>query len=125
MTPLREPSIDTPAVRRFKDPSYIELSPTLAGLRQRIDALDEQIVALLAQRSLCVRDATRFKRDSFQVTAPARQAQVFARVRTLAAPHEAGFTGLCDVVESTYRTLVAGYIAGEKHFFNDTELIDP
>ena len=125
MNTNQEPSVDTPAVRRFKDPDYVEVSPTLAGLRQRIDTLDEQIVKLLAQRALCVRDATRFKRDSFQVSAPARQAQVFARVRALAAPHEASFPGLSDVVESTYRTLVAGYIAGEGHFFHETELINP
>lgn len=121
----QEPSVDVPAVRRFKDPDYVEVSPTLAGLRERIDTLDAQIVALLAERSLCVRDATRFKRDHFQVSAPARQAQVFERVRALAAPHEAGFPGLADVVESTYRTLVAGYIAGEGNFFHETELINP
>jgi hypothetical protein len=40
---------------------------------------------LLAERALCVRDATRFKLDAFQVAAPARQAQVFAKVRALAA----------------------------------------
>jgi isochorismate pyruvate lyase len=123
MNSSQEPTTDTPAVRRFTDPAYVEVAPTLAGLRQRIDGLDEQIVALLAERALCVRDATRFKRDSFQVAAPARQAQVFARVRALAAPHEASFPGLSDVVESTYRTLVAGYIAGEAHFFHETELI--
>ena len=125
MNSPQEPPVDTPPVRRFKDPAYVEVAPTLSGLRQRIDTLDEQIVALLAERALCVRDATRFKRDSFQVAAPARQAQVFARVRALAAPHEAAFPGLSDIVESTYRTLVAGYIAGEGNFFHTTELITP
>ena len=121
----REPTIHTPPVRRFKDPAYVEVADTLAGLRERIDTLDEQIVGLLAQRALCVRDATRFKHDAFQVAAPARQAQVFERVRKLAARHEAGFPGLPDIVESTYRTLVAGYVASEGTFFHDTELIAP
>ncbi len=125
MNSNQEPPVDRPALRRFKDPSYVAVSPTLAGLRERIDSLDNEIVALLAQRAMCVRDATRFKRDSFQVAAPARQAEVFARVRALAVPHDAGFPGLSDIVESTYRTLVAGYIAGEGHFFNETELIKP
>lgn len=125
MTSSREPTIHTPPVRRFKDPGYVAVAPTLAALRERIDTLDEQIVELLAQRALCVRDATRFKRDAFQVAAPARQAEVFARVRALAAQHEAAFPGLPDIIESTYRTLVAGYIAGEGHFFHDTELITP
>lgn len=125
MTSSREPTTHTPPVRRFKNPDYVELAPTLAALRERIDTLDEQIVELLAQRALCVRDATRFKRDAFQVAAPARQAEVFARVRALAARHEADFPGLPDIMESTYRTLVAGYIAGEGTFFHDTELITP
>ncbi|MDO8371927.1 MAG: chorismate mutase [Polaromonas sp.] len=125
MTSPQEPTPHTPPVRRFKDPGYVELAPTLAALRERIDTLDEQIVELLAQRALCVRDATRFKRDAFQVAAPARQAAVFARVRALAARHEADFPGLPDIMESTYRTLVAGYIAGEGTFFHDTELIAP
>lgn len=125
MTLPQEPRDDAPPLRRFKDPAYQPVAATLAELRGRIDDLDEQIVALLAQRALCVRDATRFKRDEFQVSAPARQAQVFERVRALAQAHEAGFPGLAHLVESTYRTLVAGFIAGEGRFFNDTERIEP
>lgn len=125
MTAAHEPRDDAPPVRRFKDPAYQPVAATLAELRGRIDCLDEQIVALLAQRALCVRDAARFKRDEFQVAAPARQAQVFERVRALAQAHETGFPGLADVVESAYRTLVAGFIAGEGRFFNETERIEP
>lgn len=125
MSSSQEPAARAAPVRRFKDPGYVPVAGTLGDLRERIDSLDEQIVALLAQRALCVRDAARFKRDSFQVAAPARQAQVFEKVRALAAPHEAAFTGLPDIVESTYRTLVAGFIAAEGRFFEDTELIEP
>jgi len=35
------------------------------------------------------------------------------------------FPGLPDIVEATYRTLVAGLIAGEGRFFNESELIAP
>ncbi len=125
MTPSQEPATDQGPVRRFTDPAYRPQADTLGELRQRIDALDEQIVALLAQRALCVKDATRFKRDQFQVSAPARQAQVFAKVRALAEQQQSTFEGLPDVVEATYRTLVAAYIAGEGRFFHDTELIAP
>lgn len=125
MSTPQEPEDSSPPVRRFKDPAYVELAPTLAGVRERIDALDAQIVALLVQRALCVRDATRFKRDPFQVAAPARQAQVFDRVRALAAPHDAGFPGLSGIVVDAYRTLVAGFISGEERFFNDSERIGP
>ena len=122
-TSLSEPDPAGDPVRRFTDPAYIPQAATLGALRERIDALDAQIVRLLAERGACVRDATRFKRDAFQVSAPARQAQVFAKVRALAQQHDDQFPGLADVVESTYRTLVAGYIAGEDRFFHATERI--
>jgi isochorismate pyruvate lyase len=127
MTPsestLTEPDPAGSPVRRFTDPAYVPQAATLGALRERIDALDVQIVRLLAERGACVRDATRFKRDAFQVSAPARQAQVFARVRALAQEYDDQFPGLADVVESTYRTLVAGFIAGEDRFFHATERI--
>lgn len=125
MTAQEEPGTEQGPVRRFTDSGYQPQASTLGELRLRIDTLDAQIVALLAQRALCVKDATRFKRDHFQVSAPARQAQVFEKVRALAVRHASGFDGLPDIVEATYRTLVAGYIAGEAGFFEQTELITP
>jgi isochorismate pyruvate lyase len=125
MKSSEEPAAGAAPVRRFTDPAYVEMASTLGELRGRIDALDEQIVALLAQRALCVRDATRFKRDAFQVAAPARQAQVFDRVQHLADRHAASFPGFAQVVLSTYRTMVAGFVAGEAQLFQQTELIEP
>ena len=125
MTSSEEPAVSRAAVRRFKDPAYVALAPTLGELRERIDALDEQLVVLLAQRALFVRDATRFKRDAFQVAAPARQAQVFERVRCLADRHSQDFPGFPEVVEATYRAMVGGFVAGEAQLFEQTELIDP
>jgi isochorismate pyruvate lyase len=123
MTESSEPRVDASPVRRFRDPSYRPQAATLGALRERIDALDAQIVDLLAQRALCVRDATRFKRDAVQVAAPERQAAVFARVRALATERAAEFPSLPDVVEAAYRVLVAGFIAGEERFFAETEPI--
>jgi isochorismate pyruvate lyase len=120
-----EPPVDGPPVRRFRDPAYRPQAATLGALRQRIDALDERIVALLAERAACVRDATRFKRDAFHVAAPQRQAAVFARVRALAAADAAGFAELPDIVEAAYRALVAGFVAAETRLFDDTEPISP
>lgn len=125
MSSSQEPAVAGGPVRRFTDPRYVEVASTLGELRERIDSLDEQIVALLAQRAACVRDATRFKRDAFQVAAPARQAQVFERVRALAAPHAQSFPGLPDIVEATYRTLVGGFVAAEARLLQDTETIQP
>lgn len=112
-------------VRRFKDPQYVEVAPTLGALRAHIDRIDEQIVALMAQRAACVRDATRFKRDACQVAAPARQAHVFEKARSLAAAQDSAFPGLPDIVEATYRTMVAGFVAAEAQLFQQTETIQP
>ena len=125
MSPPEEPAVHGRPVRRFKDPGYVEIAGTLGELRERIDALDDRIVALLAERAVCVRDATRFKRDAFQVAAPQRQAQVFAHVKTLAARHAASFPGFADVVDATYRAMVAGFVAGEGQLFQQTERIEP
>ncbi|MDE2606373.1 MAG: chorismate mutase [Burkholderiales bacterium] len=123
----REPDAQGAAVRRFRDPDYRPLAPDLAGLRREIDRIDEAVVKLLAERAMYVKDAARFKRDAFQVSAPARQAEVFARVRALAERHNPGFNGgfegLTGVVEAAYRTLVAGYIACEQSYFGQTESI--
>ena len=125
MSPDDEPRTDAPPVRRFRDPDYVPMAASLGELRRTIDALDVQIVGLLAERALCVRDATRFKRDAIQVAAPERQAAVFARVQGLAAARSAGFPALPQVVEAAYRVLVAGFIAGEARFFDETEPIEP
>lgn len=120
---MNEPNPQGAPVRRFRDPAYRPQAATLGELRAKIDALDERIVALMAERALCVRDATRFKRDPHQVAAPARQAEVFARVRAHAGKYEEGFHGFSAIVDATYRTLVAGCIAGEQEFFKDTDVI--
>jgi len=121
-----EPSVGGAPLRRFKDPAYVPRAATLGELRERIDTLDARIVTLLAERAACVRDATRFKRDAFQVAAPERQAAVFARVRALAeAQAEAsGMPQLGCIVEDAYRSLVAGFVASDGKCFDHTEPID-
>ncbi|MCA3179314.1 MAG: chorismate mutase [Burkholderiaceae bacterium] len=109
-----DPDPDRPAVRRFADPAYVPLCATLAEVRAGIDAIDAELVALVARRAALVKDATRFKRDAAQAAAPARQAAVHARVRALAEWHADAFPGLPDVVEATWRTMVAGFVAREQ-----------
>lgn len=124
-----EPDARGAPVRRFRDPAYRPLAGSLAEVRREIDRIDDAVVRLLAERAMYVKDAARFKRDAFQVSAPARQAQVFERVRALAGHHEpafnGGFAGLPEVVEAAYRALVAGYIACEQTYFGQTEEITP
>lgn len=106
-------------VRAFRDPSYQPLCENLAEVRANIDRLDNEIVRLLAERAMYVKDAARFKRDSYQVSAPTRQAEVFAKVAALAQQHNRGFDNLEAVVDATYRAMVAAFIANEQLYFND------
>ena len=119
----QEPPVHSPAVRRFRDPAYRELAADLAAVRTGIDRIDREVVRLLAERARLVQDATRFKADAFQVSAPARQAAVFAGVRALASEQPDVFDGFPDIVEATYRTLVAAFIAREQQFFEQTEAL--
>ncbi|MFD7539079.1 chorismate mutase [Streptomyces sp. NPDC059819] len=71
-------------------------------LRLSVDALDRQIVGLLAQRTLVVRELTAFKTDEETVRSPGRVAQVIEKVRSLAV--EEGMPP--GIAESVYRTLI-------------------
>jgi isochorismate pyruvate lyase len=109
----------SPAVRRFLDENYTPLCESLAEVRQNIDWLDREIVRLLAERGRYVVDATRFKRDTFQVASPARVEDVVSKVRDLAGEH-----GLApEVAEKIYRTMIAAFIADEQNWFARTEVI--
>jgi isochorismate pyruvate lyase len=118
-----EPSPHTGPVRRFTDPAYRPLCNSLGEIRDEIDRLDDAIVALMAERAMYVKDAARFKRDAYQVSAPARQAEVYAKVRALADRHNRGFENLPDVVEAAYRSMVAAFIANEQSYFLNTQPI--
>jgi isochorismate pyruvate lyase len=122
-TPSSEPKTDAPAVRRFNDAAYVPLADSLAQIRAVIDSLDAEIIELIAERGRYVKDATRFKRDAFQVAAPARQAEVFERARLRAQVHCADLPTLPDVVEATYRSMVAAFVAGEQVYFEQTTVV--
>ncbi len=88
--------------------------PSLTAVREGIDAIDQEIVRLLAARSVLVRAAAAFKPDSavdggMAVRAPERVEQVVARVRALAA--DAGLEP--DVAEATWRAMIERFIAVE------------
>ncbi len=114
----QEPDTQGAPLRAYTDPAYRPLCATLADVRANIDRLDDEIVRLIAERAMYVKDAARFKRDAFQVSAPARQAQVFEKARLLADRHNQGFANLDQVVDATYRAMVAAFIANEQTYFN-------
>lgn len=116
-TPMQEPDTHGAPLREYTDPAYLPLCANLADVRANIDRLDDEIVRLIAERAMYVKDAARFKRDAFQVSAPARQAQVFDKARALAERHNRGFANLEQVVDATYRAMVAAFIANEQTYF--------
>ena len=113
-----EPNPYSPPLRQFKDPNYQAKAKNLAELRTQIDDLDESIIALIAQRAMLVKDAARFKANHFQVSAPQRQAEVFSKARQRAMRHNLGFDGFEEVVEQSYRTMVAQFIEKEVLYFD-------
>lgn len=114
---MQEPDTQGAPLREYTDPAYRPLCANLADVRANIDRLDDEIVRLIAERAMYVKDAARFKRDAFQVSAPARQAQVFEKVQALATRHNPGFSNLEQVVDATYRAMVAAFIANEQTYF--------
>jgi isochorismate pyruvate lyase len=86
---------------------------SLEDVRGEIDRLDEQIVALLAQRAEYVRVAAQFKSSEAQVAAPERQAAMLQARRRWAERE-----GLDpDFIEKLFRDVVAHFIAREKEHF--------
>ena len=68
-----------------------------------IDRIDRQIVALLAQRGVYVKQAAQFKKTTADVKAPQRVEQVIS-VELGANP---------AVTEQVYRAMIAGFINAE------------
>ena len=85
----------------------------MTEVRAAIDALDEQIVALLARRTGYVAEAARIKGDESQIVDLLRVEYIVDRVKRqaseLGAPPE--------VVESAYRALIGASIEFERRQF--------
>jgi isochorismate pyruvate lyase len=82
---------------------------TMADVRSGIDALDAEIVAMLARRFAYMRAAARIKPDRSQVRDEARKAEVIANAARLAG--ELGIPA--ELVEELWERLVEGSIAYE------------
>ncbi len=80
-----------------------DIDPALCGLRQDIDAIDAQIVSLLADRQHVVRDVASLKKShNLPVYHPAREEDLISRRR-----QQAKDTGLDpDFIEEIYRTII-------------------
>ncbi len=120
----QEPDPSGRPLRAFTDSTYQPLCRDLSEVRANIDRLDDELVRLIAERAMYVKDAARFKRDAYQVSAPARQAEVFNKVQALAQKHNRGFHNLEAVVDATWRAMVAAFIANEQHYFNHMKNVE-
>ena len=81
----------------------------IEDVRENIDQIDRQIVALLAKRGSYVKQAARFKQNRAEVQAPQRVEQVIAKVTALA--DELGANQ--PVVEQVYRAMISAFINAE------------
>jgi len=84
-------------------------------LRAAIDALDQQLVALLARRQLYIERAAVLKRDRGAVRDDGRIEEVVAKV--LAAAMQAGLSGA--IAEPVWRTLIEQSIRHELQAFDN------
>lgn len=79
---------------------------SLPEVRARIDAIDADLVRLLADRQELVRAAAAFKADEQAVRAPARVEQVISKVRERATA-----AGLAPAVaEAVWRAMIEAFI---------------
>ena len=83
---------------------------SLAEVRQNIDRLDRELVTLIAERGVYVKQAADFKKTAAEVPAPQRVAQVLAKVNALAL--EIGAEPA--VVDATWRAMIAAFIDSER-----------
>jgi isochorismate pyruvate lyase len=88
------------------DPS---LCQDMAQVRAGVDAIDQQLVALLAARFAYMKAAARIKTDRAAVRDEARKAQVIANVRNAADGHGVPV----DLVSGIWEQLVERSIAYE------------
>lgn len=86
---------------------------TMQDVRRHIDALDDRIIALLAERSGYVAQAARIKQDAGQIFDGPRIEFIVERVR--AAARELGAPE--QVAEATYRAMIDAFIAFERATF--------
>jgi itaconate CoA-transferase len=81
----------------------------LSGVRKSIDAVDREIVRLLAEREGHVRRAARLKETRKDVEAPDRVEEVVQNARTLADEHGAS----PEVAEGVYRAMISRFVSLE------------
>lgn len=88
---------------------------SLEEVRENIDRIDQDLIGLVAERSLFVDQAARFKKTESDVEAPKRVEQVITKVRGLAQSENLN----PDIAETMYRAMIAAFIQQEKSKLKD------
>jgi isochorismate pyruvate lyase len=91
----------------------IEHCDTMAEVRRHIDALDDRIAPLIAERSAYVAQAARIKQSAGQIVDNARIEFIVDRVRAQARAAGAPEA----IMEATYRAMIAASIDFERGEF--------
>jgi isochorismate pyruvate lyase len=91
----------------------VEHCDTMADVRRHIDALDDRIAPLIAERSAYVAQAARIKQSASQIVDNARIEFIVERVRAQARAAGAPEA----VMEATYRAMIAASIDFERSEF--------
>ncbi len=97
-------------------PAHMENLGRLEEIRESINALDQEIVQLLAEREGYVRQAAHFKKTPEDMETPKRAEEVIQRVRKLAN----GYGGSPDVAEEVYRTMISRFVSLMNEHADDT-----
>ena len=95
------------------DRPSVEHCRTMADVRRNIDALDDRIVALVAERSAYVAQAARIKQSAGDIVDPVRIEFIIDRVRAQARAAGAPES----VMEAAYRAMIAASIDFERGEF--------
>lgn len=82
----------------------------LTDVRQKIDAIDKQMIGLMARRGEYVKLGAKFKTTEAEVAAPDRVAIVIEKVKKIATESGADVV----VVEQVYRKMIAEFIELER-----------
>lgn len=115
-----EPAKNRAALRGIPMADNGKCCNTLAEVRDHIDAIDNQIITLMAERQQYVHEASRFKANPAQVEAPARVDEVVEKVVVLAK--EKGLSP--EVAELTYRALIRAFVDYEQRVFAASQSVN-
>lgn len=98
----------------------LDQRPTYASMdevRAAIDALDAELMPLMAARTHCIAEAARIKGDPEQALVPWRVEEVAAHARELA--EKSGMNP--DLAENLWRAMMLEFIAHERRLMEAAE----